>query len=142
MTDAKRGEAQDIKPKIERGIGRCSPYECDADLCGDGDGICLPWLRQQLYELAQLRERESQRKSFAYGNTKLHNDDISRETIDNADAQLTELAEPREFKRRVEEAIRLSYLKNAAGDLEEYWNDGIEFIARNLGISLDAEGEE
>lgn len=36
------------------------------------------------------REREEQRKSFAYGNVKLSNDDITRETIEKVSEQETE----------------------------------------------------
>jgi thioester reductase-like protein len=34
-------------------------------------------------------ERESQRKSFAYGNTKFENEQITRETVERASRNLT-----------------------------------------------------
>jgi hypothetical protein len=48
---------------------------------------------QQLIDAARLRpftegEREAQRRSFAYGNTKIENDLITREMIDEADERI------------------------------------------------------
>jgi len=48
---------------------------------------------QQLIDAARRRpfsedEREAQRRSFAYGNTKIENDLITREMIDEADERI------------------------------------------------------
>jgi len=48
---------------------------------------CMPNDLQKLIDAARLREfpaaeREEQRRSFAYGNTKIENPRITRETID------------------------------------------------------------
>jgi len=47
----------------------------------------MPNALQQLLEKAKIREfsnseREAQRRSFAYGNTKIENPRITRETVD------------------------------------------------------------
>lgn len=39
-------------------------------------------------------EREEQRRSFAYGNTKIENERITRQSIDEAAEKLAQLSEP------------------------------------------------
>jgi hypothetical protein len=51
------------------------------------EGIEMPTDLQKLIDAARLRdfspaEREQQRRSFAYGNTRIENPRITRETID------------------------------------------------------------
>lgn len=41
-------------------------------------------------EACQSRLKEEQRRSFVYGNTKLHNDNITRELVDEVAEQLKE----------------------------------------------------